>query len=333
MNITLNAVDAGNQVHAVETYTPRAVEFHPHGGQSDFVWLPARTTHRGCIVRVVSQTTSRKIPTRNVLPLCFVIRYMFDVRVLDTTDAFNGPNGKGCGDGKPTDAVPFDGAFACDCNSTRFLGDNCEVERPEPTAAAAGSSTHEANEAGQSIGGICGFAAVVAAFMAAVHLRRRRERNRPADFRKELDRLLEAGYIVRAEGAAPGAEGAEGMDLPREIARRNVSLLAKIGSGAFGEVWKGVLDDSGSGGAADYMVAVKTLVSETSEATAEMLEEAILMAHIGTYKSTARAVAYGAWVVVLVLLFMLVLLFVLMPITGRGWVSWCCCSCCSCCSC
>ena len=26
-------------------YAPRAVQFHPHGGQSDFVWLPARTPH------------------------------------------------------------------------------------------------------------------------------------------------------------------------------------------------------------------------------------------------------------------------------------------------
>ena len=28
-------------------YQARAVQFHPRGGQSDFVWLPARTPH-GC---------------------------------------------------------------------------------------------------------------------------------------------------------------------------------------------------------------------------------------------------------------------------------------------
>ena len=27
------------------TYGSRAVQFHPHGGQSDFVWLSARTPH------------------------------------------------------------------------------------------------------------------------------------------------------------------------------------------------------------------------------------------------------------------------------------------------
>ena len=28
-------------------YAPRAVQSHPRGGQSDFVWLPARTPHGG----------------------------------------------------------------------------------------------------------------------------------------------------------------------------------------------------------------------------------------------------------------------------------------------
>ena len=28
-------------------YASRAVQFHPHGGQSDFVWLSARTPHVG----------------------------------------------------------------------------------------------------------------------------------------------------------------------------------------------------------------------------------------------------------------------------------------------
>ena len=26
-------------------YAPQPVQFHPHGGQSDFVWLSARTPH------------------------------------------------------------------------------------------------------------------------------------------------------------------------------------------------------------------------------------------------------------------------------------------------
>ena len=51
-----------------------AVQFHPHGGQFDVVWLPARTMHPPWGVRVVSQTKLTKIPTRNMLPLFCVIR-------------------------------------------------------------------------------------------------------------------------------------------------------------------------------------------------------------------------------------------------------------------
>ena len=34
-------------VHVIKAYASRAVQCHPHGGQSDFVWLPARTPHVG----------------------------------------------------------------------------------------------------------------------------------------------------------------------------------------------------------------------------------------------------------------------------------------------
>ena len=33
----------------VPAYAPRAVQFHPHGSQSDFVWLSARTPHGGAL--------------------------------------------------------------------------------------------------------------------------------------------------------------------------------------------------------------------------------------------------------------------------------------------
>ena len=39
LNGTWNAAGLGG------AYVPRAVQFHPHGGQFDYVWPPARTTH------------------------------------------------------------------------------------------------------------------------------------------------------------------------------------------------------------------------------------------------------------------------------------------------
>ena len=37
--------DLVNTYHPDVLYASRAVQFHPHGGQSDFVWLSARTPH------------------------------------------------------------------------------------------------------------------------------------------------------------------------------------------------------------------------------------------------------------------------------------------------
>ena len=54
------------------SYASQAVRFHPHGCQSDFVWLSARTPHgRTCGARPPDEI--KKIPTRKKLPLFFVI--------------------------------------------------------------------------------------------------------------------------------------------------------------------------------------------------------------------------------------------------------------------
>ena len=44
----------GSVARMVVKYASRAVQFHPHGGQSDFVWLSARTPH-GAYVRRASR--------------------------------------------------------------------------------------------------------------------------------------------------------------------------------------------------------------------------------------------------------------------------------------
>ena len=130
------------------------------------------------------------------------------------------------------------------------------------------------------------------ALFASIKLKARADRNRPLDFEKEFDRMLREGSIVRSTDGDDDSilQPAEGNHLPREIARRHVSMLDKIGAGAFGEVWKGVLDDSSRGGVRDYLVAVKTLVRDTEEATSEMLQEAVIMAHIGSHSNVVNLV-------------------------------------------
>lgn len=53
--------------------------------------------------------------------------YTFHVRVLDTANKTNGPNGRGCNlDQQESDSVPFDGVFECNCAGTTYEGDNCD---------------------------------------------------------------------------------------------------------------------------------------------------------------------------------------------------------------
>ena len=60
-------------------YAPRAVQFHPPWGSNRFRLAPRTYAAWGCIVRVVSQTKSRKIPTQKILPLFPAIRSDVDV--------------------------------------------------------------------------------------------------------------------------------------------------------------------------------------------------------------------------------------------------------------
>ena len=71
--------DAGrrrlNDLGKMIAYAARAVQFHPHGGQSRFRLAPRTYAPCGPSVRVDGLTKSRKTPTRNVLPLLFLTRY------------------------------------------------------------------------------------------------------------------------------------------------------------------------------------------------------------------------------------------------------------------
>ena len=95
------------------------------------------------------------------------------------------------------------------------------------------------------------------------------------DFEKEIQRMIEGGEIDSAL-VGPSAK------TPRELKRSNLILVKKIGSGAFGEVHKGTLDESRDGGVPEYDVAVKTAL-EAGEGTQEFVREAAIMAQVETH--------------------------------------------------
>ncbi len=145
------------------------------------------------------------------------------------------------------------------------------------------SETRDNSFTAQISGGIAGFAALVGlAAFAAYKRHMRRVRLRVFDFQAEVQRLLEAGEL-EDEHAAQAI-------VPREIKRACVTMTARIGEGQFGEVWKGLLDESSAGGVPGYMVAIKTSKETKGEGANEMLREAAVMAQVSGHPNLVALV-------------------------------------------
>ena len=86
----------------------------------------------------------------------------------------------------------------------------------------------------------------------------------------ELAAEPRAGTDGRAFVAVVTAATEGELAVPREIRRAHVTQIGKIGAGAFGDVWKGVLDESPVGGVPGFVVAIKTVESDHGEARAEL---------------------------------------------------------------
>lgn len=183
------------------------------------------------------------------------------VQIRDTADPFNGPNGAGCMYGDPVDEVPFDNAFACDCSVTKFRGDNCETEMAN---------------SGKVAGGLIGTLLIVLVFGTAAYKYRIKQISlRAFDFQKHLEELMAMGEIETDENSL-------GPRIPREIRRAHVTLTEIVGAGAFGQVWKAVLDELSVGGVQipSYSVAVKTALDATGEGADELRREALVMSQV-----------------------------------------------------
>jgi hypothetical protein len=194
------------------------------------------------------------------------------IKRKDVDVAINGPNNLPCNNsGIPVDEVLFDSSFTCDCSSTRFTGANCELLIAIPKAST-GTDGGNGNTPAVA-GGMSG--AVIFFFCVGLILFKRREhaiKMRAFDFEAEIARLITAGEIDADDEAASRT--------PREVKRTHVTMTELIGEGAFGEVWKAVLDETSAGGVPGYMVAVKTSKETKGEGAEEMLREATVMAQV-----------------------------------------------------
>jgi serine/threonine protein kinase len=189
---------------------------------------------------------------------------------------------------RTVDLTKFDRKFTCECLPTSE-GENCEKERP-----AVGRSRIQGNEAATSVAWVLGSVAVVVGCMAtAYRIWLYKKKVAPANFTH-----LEVGQR------------------PCEIRRGRVTLLEKVDSGSFGEVWKASLQ-AGNDNSPQHntLVAVKLVklrepgpVSTSGgrspktpsedevrqkrllEATSDLLDEAILMAKVGFHENVLSIV-------------------------------------------
>jgi serine/threonine protein kinase len=108
----------------------------------------------------------------------------------------------------------------------------------------------------------------------AVRYHQYRVSKRPIDFDALHRKLLENGTIVDEQLVSNRK--------PRELKRSSVVLLEQVGSGAFGAVWKAMLDESATTGNPEYQVAAKTVLDAgaSAEATADLTTEAAVMAQL-----------------------------------------------------
>jgi len=127
-------------------------------------------------------------------------------------------------------------------------------------------------------------AAILVVGLAGVGVIKRRAHQhmmRAHDFEAELLALRESKDQTDLAEALTLTDGL--AQVPREIKRKCVTRTEKIGEGQFGEVFKGVLDESSQGGVPGYLVACKSVLDAGGDGAQELLQEAIVMAQVGVH--------------------------------------------------
>lgn len=110
------------------------------------------------------------------------------------------------------------------------------------------------------------------------------------NFTELIQEMLKSGEIsidqlgrAAAMGAASTSDGTT-FGIPREVDRKSLTMLSKLGNGAFGDVWKAHLDESESG-VPGFTVAVKVCSDLGGPGEAEIVKEAAIMAQVPLHRN------------------------------------------------
>ena len=176
------------------------------------------------------------------------------------------------------DTTPFDGVVSCISKRTAITVTN----ESKATGLIAGVVTSVA------------VLALVIAAAIAKQIKEKNKRNQPTDFRAIFaewqSKSGAAGQLGPSRRLSNVA--ADDYDAPREVRRSALTLVDQVGSGQFGAVWKGMLDESATGGPPSYLVAAKTIIDSkvSPEATRELEAEALVMAQVSHHPNLVSLV-------------------------------------------
>ena len=248
--------------------------------------LTGNATSAGLFINPATGAVQGLIDEAGVYQMILVVRadhgaehtledVMLDVRDTDVEVEQYGPNGKGCGDnGEAVDdegdapGTKFDEQFTCKCDNG-FQGTNCQTADGDFSAILAAAL------------------ASVIAILCIITLMEKYQAYKvsiaPVDFAAQLQHLVDAGVLP-----AHVADQTSDAQTPRELPRLWLTLVNRLGSGHFGEVWKGLLTDrqhKGTNAHEETVAAKQTLANDGSEdarvARADLIKEAAIMGQVG----------------------------------------------------
>lgn len=193
------------------------------------------------------------------------IELPFKIGRDDCSSVRNGPNGQGCVNGGTcNDTTRFDRAFTCSCIGG-FSGTSCDIA----PAAAAANSASSSDSSGAVIGAISVIFILIILAGVAYVLYQRHLLNKPFDFEAHMALMMDQGMLKGLDGE---------RKMPSELKRSNIVMLDKLGSGAFGDVNKGLYNPE-IAGVPEFAVAIKVLKeSPTREEREELMKEATVSA-------------------------------------------------------
>ena len=106
--------------------------------------------------------------------------------------------------------------------------------------------------------------------------------DKPIDFALYLKDMIKQGLTKGLRFDEIGVNGHLGI--PREIDRSNLTMVGQLGSGSFGEIWEGNLNENKASNIPEYPVVCKMCQDENQ--TNELIVEAAMMAQIPPHTHT-----------------------------------------------